>query len=118
MFGSPQQTPIFYNDYIYGVRPDGQLICLDLTGRVIWTSTSAEKFGLGPYIIINDLIYVMNDSGTLTLAKAEFGGFMRLAQAKVLEGPDSWGPMAVAGSRLIVRDMNRMICLDIGKDNK
>ncbi len=118
VFGSPQQTPIFYNGYIYGVRPDGQLACLDLTGRVIWTSTSAEKFGLGPYIIINDLIYVMNDSGRLTLAKASAGGFVKLAEAKVLEGPDSWGPMAVAGTRLILRDLNRMICLDIGEYQK
>ena len=115
VFGSPQQTPIFYNGYIYGVRPDGQLACLDLTGSVIWTSTSAEKFGLGPYIIINNLIYVMNDSGRLTLAKAAAGGFVKLAEAKVLEGPDSWGPMAADGTRLILRDLNRMICLDIGE---
>ncbi len=118
VFGSAQQTPVFYNGYIYGVRPDGQLICLDLTGKVIWTSTSAEKFGIGPYIIINDLIYVMNDSGLLTLAKAAAGSFVKLAEAKILEGPDSWGPMAVAGVRLILRDMNRMICLDIGKYQK
>ena len=113
IFGSAQQTPVFYNGYIYGVRPDGQLICLDLSGNIIWSSTSAEKFGMGPYIIINDLIYVMNDSGVLTVAKAGAGGFVRLAQAKVLEGPDSWGPMAVATGRLILRDMNRMICLNI-----
>ena len=118
VFGSPQQTPIFYNGYIYGVRPDGQLTCLDLTGKVIWTSTSAEKFGLGPYIIINDLIYVMNDSGLLTLAKATTGSFVKLAEAKILEGPDSWGPMAVAGGRLILRDLNRMICLDISEYQK
>ncbi|MBL7106030.1 MAG: PQQ-like beta-propeller repeat protein [Phycisphaerae bacterium] len=118
VFGSAQQTPIFYNGYIYGVRPDGQLTCLDLTGKALWTSTSSEKFGLGPYIIINDLIYLMNDSGLLTLAKAAAGGFVKLAEAKVLEGPDSWGPMAVAGARLILRDMNRMICLDISEHQK
>ncbi|MHC4396182.1 MAG: PQQ-binding-like beta-propeller repeat protein [Planctomycetota bacterium] len=115
VFGSPQHTPVFYNGYIYGVRPDGQLICLDLNGKVVWTSTSANKFGLGPYMIINDLIYVMNDSGELALAKATPGGFMQLARAKVLEGPDSWGPMAIASGRLILRDLNRMICLDISK---
>jgi len=115
VFGSAQQTPIFYNGFIYGIRPDGQLTCLDLTGKVIWTSTNSEKFGLGPYIIITDLIYVMNDSGLLTLAKAAPGSFVKLAQAKVLEGPDSWGPMAVAGNRLILRDLNRMICLDISE---
>ena len=115
VFGSAQHTPVFYNGYIYGVRPDEQLICLDLSGKVMWTSTSANKFGLGPYIIINDLIYVMNDSGELFLAKATPRGFIQLARAKVLEGPDSWGPMAIASGRLILRDLNRMICLDISK---
>ena len=90
-------------------------MCLDLTGNVIWASTSGEKFGLGPYVVADDMIYVMNDSGLLTLAKAGAGGFVKLGEAKVLDGPDSWGPMAIAGSRLILRDMNRMICLDIGE---
>jgi len=113
VFGAEQHTPIFYNGYIYGVRPDKQLACLDLNGQVVWTSTSAHKFGLGPYIIINGLIYVMNDSGVLTLAEARPSGYIQLAEAKVLEGPESWGPMAIASGRLILRDMNRMICLDI-----
>jgi outer membrane protein assembly factor BamB len=115
VFGSPQHTPVFHNGYIYGVRPDGQLACLDLSGRIIWTSSSSDKFGIGPYMVINDLIYVMNNSGVLTLAKAASSGFIQLARAKVLEGPDSWGPMAVASGRLILRDLNRMICLDIGE---
>jgi outer membrane protein assembly factor BamB len=115
VFGSPQQTPIFYDGYIYGVRPDGQLACLDLNGRVVWTSTSAHRFGLGPYIIANGLIYVMNDSGLLTLAEATPTGYIQLAEAKVLDGPDSWGPMAIASGRLILRDLTRMICLDIAE---
>ena len=118
VFGSPQHTPVFYDGYIYGVRPDGQLTCLDLSGKVVWTSSSANKFGLGPYMIINDLIYVMNDSGLLTLARATAGSFVKLAEAKILEGPDSWGPMAIVGGRLILRDMNRMTCLDISKYQK
>jgi len=113
VFGSPQHTPIFYEGYIYGVRPDGQLACLETSGRVIWTSTSAHKFGLGPYTIANGLIYVMNNSGLLSMAEATPTGFVQLAEARVLEGPDSWGPMAVASGRLILRDLNRMICLDI-----
>jgi outer membrane protein assembly factor BamB len=116
VFGSAQQTPIFYAGYIYGIRPDKQLVCLDLNGRVVWTSTSAYRFGhlgLGPYTIADGLIYIMDDSGVLTLAEATPSGYVQLAQAKVLEGPDAWGPMAVVSGRLIVRDLKRMICLDI-----
>jgi len=115
VFGAEQQTPIFYDGYVYGVRPDGQLTCLDLSGRVVWTSTSSNKFGLGPYIIANGLIYVMDNSGLLTMAEATPTGYTPLAQAKVLEGPDAWGPMAIAGGRLILRDLNRMICLDVAE---
>jgi len=113
VFGSEQHTPIFYDGYIYGIRPDKQLTCLDLNGQVVWTSTSAHKFGLGPYIIANGLIYVMNDSGVLTLAEANPAGYVQRASAKVLDGPDSWGAMAIASGRLILRDLNRMICLDV-----
>jgi outer membrane protein assembly factor BamB len=115
VFGSPQHTPIFYDGYIYGVRPDGQLACLDLNGRIVWTSTSVHCFGKGPYIIANGLIYVMNDSGVLTLAEAAPAGYVQLAKAKVLDGPESWGPMAIAAGRLILRDLTRMICLDIAR---
>lgn len=113
VFGAEQQTPILYDGHIYGVRPDGQLTCLDLDGNVVWTSTSAHKFGLGPYTIANGLIYVMNNEGLLTLAQATPTGYIRLAEAQVLAGPESWGPMAVASGRLIVRDLNRMVCLAI-----
>ncbi len=113
VFGSEQHTPIFYNGYIYGVRPDKQLTCLDLDGNVVWTSTSAHRFGLGPYTIANGLIYVMNDSGLLTLAEATPNGYVQLTQARVLEGPDAWGAMAIVSGRLILRDMNRMICIDV-----
>ena len=115
VFGSIQQSPIFYDGHIYGVRPDQQLVCLDLEGNVVWTSTSAHKFGSGPFTIINGLLYLMNDSGILTLAQAGSSEYLPLAQAKVLEGHESWGPMAIASGRLIVRDTERMICLDISE---
>ena len=56
---------------------------------------------------------MMNDNGLLTMAETSTTGYKQLAQAKVLEGPDSWGPMALAGGRLIIRDLNKMICLDV-----
>jgi outer membrane protein assembly factor BamB len=114
VFGSPQHTPILYEGHIYGVRPDEQLVCLDLEGNVVWASGSTNKFGLGPYTVVNGLLYVMDDHGLLTLVEATPAGYVQLAQATVLEGIDSWGPMAVAANRLIVRDLTRMVCLDIG----
>jgi outer membrane protein assembly factor BamB len=115
VFGSIQHTPVFYDGHVYGVRPDGQLVCLGLDGNVVWTSTSANKFGSGPYSIVDGLIYVMNDTGELALAQTGPSGYTELARAKVLNGHESWGPMAVASGRLIVRDTERMACLDISE---
>ena len=89
VFGSDQQTPIYYRGYLYGVRPDGQLACLDADGQIQWTSSSAHKFGLGPYTIINGLIYVMNDDGYLTVAEATPDTYRPLTAAQVLHGHGS-----------------------------
>lgn len=114
VFGSAQHTPIYYEGYIYGVRPDEQLVCLDAGGNEVWTSGSANKFGLGPYTLINDIIYVMNDTGLLSMVRAAPAGFELLDQASILHGHDSWGPMAYSEGLLILRDMNRMACIRIG----
>jgi outer membrane protein assembly factor BamB len=117
-FGSEQQTPILYDNHIYGIRPDREFVCLDLDGNVVWTSSRSNRFGtqgLGPYSIADGKIYILDDDGILTMAEANTTGFFKLAQAKVLEGPEAWAPMAFASGRLIVRDMNKMICLDIAE---
>ena len=117
-FGATQQTPIFYQGHIYGVRPDGQLACLDLSGKVLWSSGSGAKFGLGPFLIASGLIIVLNDDGLLTLAEAAPSGYHCLAQAKVLQGHDAWAPLALADGRLLARDLTRMVCLDLTGEKK
>ncbi len=118
VFGSEQQTPIFYEGHIYGIRPDKKLVCLDLNGQVVWTSPSTHRFGprgLGPYTIVQGMIYLLDDTGMLTLVEATPSGYVPLAEAKMLDGIEAWGPMAVASGRLILRDLNRMMCLDISE---
>lgn len=114
-FGSDQQTPVFYKGYIYGVIPGGQMTCLDLNGRQKWTSGSTYRFGIGPYMIADGKILALDDSGLLTIADASPAGFHPLAQARILNGSDAWGPMALAGGRLIARDLTRMVCVDMTK---
>lgn len=70
VFGATQHTPIFYRGHIYGVRPDGELVCLAPDGTIRWRSGSAHRFGLGPFMIAGGLIYAMDDSGLLSLAEA------------------------------------------------
>lgn len=113
---SPQQTPILYDGYLYAVCADGQLACATPDAKVLWKSGASHRFGLGPYLVSDQgLLYVMNDTGVLTLAAASPDGFRPLAQARVLKGRESWAPMALVAGRLIVRDLERMVCLDVSR---
>jgi len=115
-FGSDQQTPILYDGHIYGVIPNGLLVCLDLDGKQLCASGSTRTFGIGPYMIADGKIFAINDTGVLTLAEATPQGYKELARAEVLPGRESWGPMAIAGGRLIARDLTKMVCLDVTGD--
>jgi outer membrane protein assembly factor BamB len=112
-FGATQHTPIFYQNHIYGVRPDGRLVCLDLDGKNLWSSPSSDQFGLGPFIIADGLILAMNDAGLLRLIEASPQQYHRLSEAHVLKGHESWGPLSLADGRLYARDLTRLVCLDI-----
>lgn len=112
-FGATQHTPVLYQNHLYGVRPDGQLTCLDLDGNIRWTSGSANKFGLGPFLVTNGQILVLNDDGWLTLAEANPTAYRQIARARVLTGHEAWGPMALVNGRLLARDLTQMVCLDV-----
>lgn len=113
VFGATQQTPILMRDHIFGVRPDGKFVCLDLQGKVAWTSEPGQQFGIGPYMAADGLFLAVNDTGLLRLVAADPARYRLLAQAQVLKGRESWAPPALAGGRLIVRDLTRMVCLDL-----
>ena len=113
IFGSDQQTPIYYKGHIYGVRPDKQMVCMDTEGKIIWASGSGNKYGLGPYVIANEMIYVLDDDGILSLIEATPEKFNKLTSVKVLEGHESWGPPVLIDGKLLVRDLTTMACLNV-----
>lgn len=116
-FGSTQHTPIYYEGYIYGVRPDGQLVCLDVDGNIQWSSTSAYKFGLGPYMIAPPLLYVMDDNGLMSRVEATPEAFRLWDQTPVLDGHEAWAPIAFTAGRMIVRDLTKMVCIEAAAAN-
>ena len=86
---------------------------MDTDLNEIWASGPENTFGLGPYMIADGMIFLMDDSGILTIAEATEKGYKQYRQAKVLQGRDTWGPMALVDGRLLVRDTHKMICLDV-----
>jgi len=118
-FACEQQTPVYYKGHLFSVLPkDGgalrsQFVCMAPDGTVKWNSGKSERFGLGPFMAADDKLFIMDDGGTLTMIRADTSAFVKLAQARVLAGRDSWGPMALVEGRLLCRDSKRMICLDL-----
>lgn len=112
-FQSHQQTPILYKDHLYGVKVGGALVCMDLKGKVVWTSSGKAQFGLGPYTLANGLLYVLGDTGTLALVEATPAGYKELSKAQILSGGDAWAPLALVDGKLIARDLTTMVCLDV-----
>ncbi len=113
VFGATQHTPILKDNHLYGTRADGRFVCLGLDGKLVWASGSGETFGLGAFLMADDLIYALNDSGKLSLIEATPTRFNLLGQTQVLNGRESWGPMALVANRLFVRNLTRLVCLDL-----
>lgn len=120
---SEQQTPVLINGYLYGIQPKdagglrNQFVCCKAGDgtRILMQSGQQERFGLGPYIQADGKFFILNDDGEMTIAKASPQEFKVLDKRKIIEGEDSWGPMAVTGGYLLMRDSKNMVCLDIRK---
>ena len=114
VFGSDLQTPILYRGKLYGVAPNGEMVCLGLDGKRVWGSGTAARFGLGSYLVADGKMLALNDNGALTIADASPVGFRSYGKIQVLQGRESWGPMAVAGDRLLARDFESLVCIRLG----
>lgn len=119
VFGATQQTPVYRDGYLIGIRADeGDLACLDLDGTVRWSSAPDAVFGLGPFLVAGNLIYATDDSGRLSLLEATPARVRLLAQAQVLDGREAWAPLALVSGRLLLRDLTRMVCLEVGSPSR
>ncbi|MCF8297518.1 MAG: PQQ-binding-like beta-propeller repeat protein [Saprospiraceae bacterium] len=120
---SEQQTPIIYKDRMFVILPKdagsnrNQFVCVDPNDckNILWTSGKTDRFGLGPYIIADGKFFILDDDGTLTIAKASTSKFILLDKAKIIDGQDAWGPIAIADGMLLMRDSKQMVCIDIRK---
>ncbi|HOD49727.1 MAG TPA: PQQ-binding-like beta-propeller repeat protein [Candidatus Hydrogenedentes bacterium] len=115
-----QQTPIYYDGLLHAIMPKdagalrGQFVCYDPQGSLVWSSGQANRFGLGPYILADGKFYILSDDGVLTVIQQSREQYIPLGQARVLDGQDAWGPIAIAGTRMLLRDSTRMICIEAG----
>jgi len=121
---SEQQTPVYHDGQLCAVLPKDagalkeQFACFDSQdiSKLVWSSGKTKRFGLGPYMFADDKYLILDDEGQLTIINADSDYYNEILQTDLLGGHDAWAPLALAGSRLILRDSKTMICVDIGKD--
>ena len=121
---SEQQTPILYKGSIITILPkDGggmrERISIyqpsDLH-RAVWNSASDERFGLGPYLVIDGRLFALKEDGQLFVYEIGERQMKLLRKQTVIkDGADAWGPMAYADGMLLVRDAKTVKCLRISQ---
>jgi outer membrane protein assembly factor BamB len=72
---------------------------------------------MGPYILSGNKLYLLDDDGKLYLFRIENNKAILVSSHKVLDAIEAWGPMAIAGKYLIMRDARNLLCLDISLKN-
>jgi outer membrane protein assembly factor BamB len=118
---SEQQTPVIHDGHIFVILPKdaggarNQFVCCktDDVTNIVWTSGKDERFGLGPYTIADGKFFILNDDGELFIARATPRRFELLDRAKIIDGVDAWGPIAIADGYLLMRDSKQMVCIDM-----
>lgn len=113
VFSSLQQTPIFYKGLIYAVVPGGKLACMTPEGKVLW-SENGYDFGLGPYLIVDGKLLVLDDNPPmLYLFDVGSTGARELAKYKLSSGHEAWAPIAFVNGKVILRDSKTLFCLEL-----
>jgi outer membrane protein assembly factor BamB len=121
---SEQQTPVLWNGHLFGIIPkDGgpnrnQMVCVhpDNPQVMVWTSGPENRFGLGPYFIADNKLFILRDDGTLFIARPSLDKYIQMSEVRVIEdGHDAWAPFAIADGYLLMRDATTMICIDLNQ---
>ncbi|MBN2354251.1 MAG: PQQ-binding-like beta-propeller repeat protein [Spirochaetales bacterium] len=116
-----QQTPILRDGLLYGVMPKdagvykSQFVCFDPDARkFLWTTGKGLTFGLGPFMLAGDVFLLLSETGTLTALEADRAGFTIAGQAEAIpKARDAWGPLALVGRALLLRDSTRLFAVEI-----
>ena len=118
-WNSEVHTPILYQGHLYGIgkKQRGLWTCLDLEGNEVWTSKGKASFGMGGYALADGKFFVLEGkTGVLRILDANADHYEELGSFKLLEGPDVWTPPVISQGKLLIRDLGKLICVDISAD--
>lgn len=96
-------------------RPN-EMVCLDMQGKRIWEKKSAPNFEMGSMILVDGLIINQNGkNGDIHLIEPTPEGYKELGKASFFDSKKSqaWSPLAFYDGKLLVRDMEKIVCVDL-----
>jgi outer membrane protein assembly factor BamB len=120
---SEQQTPLLVDGFMFGVMPKdaktlrNQMVCVRASDptQVVWSSGPTARFGLGPFILADDKFYLLDDNATLVIIQKSNTGYRELDRVQLFEGHDAWAPLAIADGFMVLRDADKMICINLNR---
>jgi len=116
--GSKMHPPVVFEDHLYlnsTGRPN-QMVCFTMDGELCWEDKEGPGFEMGGMILVDGLIINQNGkNGDIHLIEPSPEGYKELGQASYFnDGKNqAWSPLAFADGKLIVRDMEKMVCVDL-----
>jgi outer membrane protein assembly factor BamB len=119
--GSKMHPPVILDNYIYlnnTANGKMQLTCLSMSGQEVWVKGSAPSFELGGLIMVDGLIICQNGkNGDIHLIEPNPTGYKEIGKASFFNSQKSqaWAPLAFSNGKLIVRDMEKMVCVELKK---
>lgn len=118
-FGDQTKPPLFIDGYFYAQfgtnnTRDG-LTCMSMDGEIMWKTGSDPSFDKGSMILVGDLILATDGATTLYLFEPDPSGFKPIASAELLERGQNWAPLALADSKLLIRDQSQLKCVKVAQ---
>jgi hypothetical protein len=109
-------TPVLWDGFLFGF--DGSIgsanmVCVNLRSpdRPAWRSRDVSA---GQLIRAGDLLIVQSQTGRIALVRATAEDLELLGEVRdLLEGGQAWATPALVGNRLYVRDMEKVVCLEL-----
>jgi outer membrane protein assembly factor BamB len=116
--GCKMHPGVLFEDHIYvnsTGRPN-QMQCLNMQGEAIWEYDSTSNFEMGALLLIDDLMISQNGkNGDIHLIEPSTEGYKELGKASFFDSKKSqaWAPIAYYDGKILVRDMEKMVCVDL-----
>jgi outer membrane protein assembly factor BamB len=91
------------------------LMCMTLDGNVLWKTGAKPNFERGHTMLADGMLYVIDGkAGSLHLVELSSDACKEVGKVEgLLSGKEIWAPLSVSGTKLIIRDQAKMLCLDL-----